>query len=162
MRLRAPRPDDLPALVGLERAAFGARAWSTEAVRDELDAVGTTRWVMVAGGEGSVDGYVDLMPAGDDADLVRVVVASERRRTGLGRALVSAALSHAASVGCRQVLLEVAADNDPAIALYLACGFVEIDRRPRYYEGRVDAVVMVRPVAATGDSVVDEKEVADA
>ena len=40
------------------------------------------------------------------------------------------------------MLLEVAADNDAAQALYASAGFVEIARRPGYYPGGRDAVVM--------------------
>jgi ribosomal-protein-alanine N-acetyltransferase len=139
-------PADLAALVALEADAFGAGAWSEQAVAAELALVGETRWVQVAEVEGRVVGYVDLMVAGDTADLTRVVVAPQRRRSGLGRRLVEAALAEAAALGCHQVLLEVAADNAAALATYVRCGFVEVSRRPRYYAGVVDALVLARPL----------------
>ena len=45
--------------------------------------------------------------------------------------------------GARQVFLEVRADNPVAQRLYASEGFVELGRRPRYYQpDDVDAVVM--------------------
>jgi ribosomal-protein-alanine N-acetyltransferase len=40
----------------------------------------------------------------------------------------------------------VAADNQPALALYRRFGFVETGRRPAYYEN-VDAVLMQRDLS---------------
>ena len=40
------------------------------------------------------------------------------------------------------MLLEVRADNRPALAFYAHHGFVEIDRRDRYYADGATAVVM--------------------
>ena len=60
------------------------------------------------------EGYVDL-----------VGVDESRRRTGLGRQLMLAGLSRLrGAAGLRQVNLSVAADNDPALALYDSLGFV--------------------------------------
>ena len=56
---------------------------------------------------------------------------------------ISAALAEAVRRGAAHVFLEVRADNPVAEALYLSEGFVELARRPRYYQpDDVDAVVM--------------------
>ena len=47
----------------------------------------------------------------------------EARRSGLGRALVEAALESARERGCVRIELDVDEDNAPALALYRACGF---------------------------------------
>ena len=96
-----------------------------------------------------VVGYAALSCNGDTADLLRVAVNPDRRRLGVARRLCDAIL---AGVGpaCTRVLLEVAADNPAAMALYSRLGFVEIDRRRRYYGGAVDAVVMERALPAAG------------
>ena len=44
------------------------------------------------------------------------------------------------------MLLEVRADNRGALAFYAEHGFVEIDRRLRYYRDGTDAVVMRLPL----------------
>ncbi len=50
-------------------------------------------------------------------------VVPERRRQGVGRALLAALLAEARAAGCRDVRLEVAAGNGPAQRLYEAGGF---------------------------------------
>ena len=142
LTLRTAAPADEPALAGLEREAMGAGAWRGEALAAELAAVPGTRWVVVADLDGTPVGYAVLMTAADTADVHRVAVADAHRRQGLGRLLLDALLGEAARRGCGDVLLEVAATNRPAIALYQAAGFVEISRRPRYYPHGVDALVM--------------------
>ena len=140
--LRPAGPADESALAVLEAEAMGSGGWSREALASELGAVPGTRWVVVADLDGASIGYAVLMTTADTADVQRVAVAEAHRRRGLGRQLLDALLSEAARRGCREVLLEVAATNRPAIALYQSAGFVEIARRPRYYAGSVDALVM--------------------
>jgi len=43
--------------------------------------------------------------------------------------------------GIKKIFLEVAADNDPARALYATNGFYQIGVRPKYYDG-TDAILM--------------------
>ncbi len=47
------------------------------------------------------------------------------RGTGLGRALVTAALERARERGCRRVELDTSEGNTPALALYHSLGFDE-------------------------------------
>jgi ribosomal-protein-alanine N-acetyltransferase len=44
--------------------------------------------------------------------------------------------------GADRLLLEVREDNAGALSFYAARGFVEVDRRPRYYRDGTTAVVM--------------------
>ena len=43
-------------------------------------------------------------------------------------------------------MLEVKANNNPAIGLYTNMGFRQIHIRPKYYEGNIDAIIMERSV----------------
>jgi ribosomal protein S18 acetylase RimI-like enzyme len=61
---------------------------------------------------------------------------------GLGRAVLEALLGEAVRRGCGQVLLEVRADNGPAMALYHSRGFEQIALRRGYYAPGADGVVM--------------------
>ena len=70
-----------------------------------------------------------------------LAVRPERRRRGLGQALVEAALADPASAGARRVYLEVRPSNLAARALYGSLGFTETGVRPRYY-GDEDALLM--------------------
>ena len=61
-------------------------------------------------------------------------VGKDRQRHGIGRRLVEALGRAAKKAEARQLFLEVAKDNGPALALYKALGFKEVGRRKSYYE----------------------------
>ena len=50
----------------------------------------------------------------------------------MGRALLATLLEEAAERGAARMVLEVADTNEPALAFYLASGFVEVARRRDY------------------------------
>jgi ribosomal-protein-alanine N-acetyltransferase len=147
--IRRADPTDLDTLASLERVVFGHDAWSPRSLEEELERVGHGRLLLVAADGCQVVGYAALSYNDDSADLLRVAVHPDRRRLGVARRLCDEIL---AGVGpaCTRVLLEVAADNLAATALYARLGFAEIARRRRYYGGSVDAVVMERVLPAAG------------
>jgi ribosomal-protein-alanine N-acetyltransferase len=149
MILRSATENDLEALAILETLVFGGQAWSRESVEGELSQLGDTRSALVADFLGEIVGYVVLMVIAGTADLTRIAVAPDHRRNGLGRELIDEAISEAASRGCEQVMLEVAADNVAAVNLYVDKGFREVTRRERYYAGDIDAIVMRRLLVET-------------
>jgi ribosomal-protein-alanine N-acetyltransferase len=88
-------------------------------------------------------GFVLAWRAADELHLTDLGVTATARRRGIGRVLVSELRREGELNGARVVLLEVRASNAAAIALYLALGFQELDRRARYYsDTNEDAVVM--------------------
>jgi ribosomal-protein-alanine acetyltransferase len=135
---------DRDAVADLERTCFGPDAWSASVVEAEL--AHPDRVVLVHESQGQVVAWVDLGVVADVADLHRVAVAPERRRGGLAGTLLRSGLDAVAARGAERVLLEVAADNDAAVALYAAHGFTPIARRRGYYAGGRDAVVMELPL----------------
>ena len=91
-----------------------------------------------------VVGYAGLAASPpDEAWINNVGVRRDFQRRGVGRALVDDLHAQAARVGARQILLEVAADNEPAQRLYASYGFEVIGRRRGYYQpSNTDALVM--------------------
>jgi len=132
--IRAATDEDLAAVHALEVELFGADAWSEQTLLATL----ARGRVLVAEDEVLL-GYVVLADAGEVADLERIGVRRDHQRAGLASALLDAALSDA---GRDRVLLEVRADNEPALAFYAWAGFIEIDRRRRYYRDGTDALVL--------------------
>ncbi len=141
MILRPAGAGDVAAVSALEEQLFRADAWSVGSVREEL--LGERRVAVVACEGDVVVGYAVTVAAGDVVDLQRVAVHPGRRRRGLARRLLDAALERTRG---DRVLLEVSAANQAALGFYAAEGFAEIDRRPRYYRDGSDAVVMSRPL----------------
>lgn len=140
--IRSARTSDAEALGALESEAFGSDAWSQAQIEAEL--VGATRQAVVAEAEGQIVGYAAISIAGDVADLTRIVVAEPHRRSGVASALMAALHEGASRAGAERILLEVAESNRPARELYQSHGYAEISRRPAYYAGAGDALVLGR------------------
>lgn len=141
--IRPAEEADLAALAALERQAFATDAWSEGSLRSELHQ--PDRTVLVDERDAVVVGYVDVGVVADVADLHRVAVAKAHRRQGTAGALLRAAHASAAARGATRVLLEVAADNEAALALYAAHGYARIARRRGYYGPGRDALVLEAP-----------------
>ena len=74
----------------------------------------------------AVVGYVAVRPLAAWSDHVgelRLVVHPERRREGIGRALAQRALLEAVRAGRRKVVVELAADQEHAVAMFASIGF---------------------------------------
>jgi len=59
----------------------------------------------------------------DDCHVEDVFVRDGARGSGLGRALVTAAIERARERGCRRLELDTAEENEPALRLYRSLGF---------------------------------------
>ena len=78
----------------------------------------------------------------EDCHIEDVFVRSDARGSGVGRAMVAAAILRARERGCRRLELDTAEENEPALALYRSLGFRSGGDEP----GRL-AVFMRRPIA---------------
>ena len=160
MEIRELTLGDLSVLMALERELFGNEAWLESSMRAELENP-NTYYVGIFDKE--LLGYAGLssVPASFSADIQTIGVATASQGRGLGRRLMELLMARALSVGAEQVLLEVRADNDPAISLYRSLGFEQIDLRKRYYQpSGTDALIMrvkVRqPIVLGIESTCDE------
>jgi ribosomal-protein-alanine N-acetyltransferase len=151
--LRPMRWWDVEAAAALERDLFAGTAWSPETFWSEL-ARPDSRWYTVATAGDVIIGYAGLMTSdGAEADVQTVAVAPSAQGRGLGSRLVGALVDEALRRGAGALLLEVAADNAGAIALYSSLGFERIAVRRGYYGPGGDAWVMrCRPLRGRGES----------
>jgi RimJ/RimL family protein N-acetyltransferase len=94
----------------------------------------------------------DSHPASSHVADLGLLVGQERRRQGIGRALLEAAMGWARDSGVLKLELHVFPHNGPAIALYEEFGFRREGYRARHYRrgdgGYVDAILMARDVAS--------------
>lgn len=148
VRLRPMRWWDVEKVAAVEPLLFGGNAWSAETFWSELAAPG--RWYVLAEEDGRLLGYAGSAVRGVDADVQTVAVHPDAQGRGTGGVLLRALVDRASRTGARSLLLEVRADNAPAIALYARHGFERIAVRRRYYQPEdVDAHVMrLRPIRA--------------
>lgn len=142
--LRELVPDDLSALLALERAnpstSWSAVQWAAALAEKTAAVLGI--WC-----EQELAGHAVLVSLGLDAELQAIMVAPRWRRRGLARRLLDGIIERAAGWGSETLLLEVRAGNDAALALYRRAGFVEDGYRRDYYPaldsgGREDACLM--------------------
>ena len=140
--VRIAVPGDVPAVAGLETRCLGADAWSEGLVREGIAGSLPTVVYLVAVARGRLVGHAVASMAGDIAELQRIAVDADSRRGGVATALLDAVLVAAGRTEADRLLLEVRADNRGALAFYARQGFVEIDRRARYYSDGATAVVL--------------------
>jgi len=129
VRLGPERCDAL--LAFFERLPDGDRTFIKEEVTDPdtvrswaTDSGPGGRWVAVDGDE--VTGYVAVRPLpgwSDHVGELRLVVAPSRRGSGLGRELARRGLVEAISSGLSKIVVEVVAEQGPALALFTDLGF---------------------------------------
>lgn len=89
-----------------------------------------------------------LRVVADEAELLTIATRPEHQRRGLARRCIAGWESDLRGRRVAEVFLEVAADNTPAQALYLACGFANCGLRRGYYP---------RPGAKAADAVLMRK-----
>ncbi len=143
VRFRRMRWWDIPAAAALERQLFQHDPWSVEMFWGELAWVPDTRYYRVAEDEtGRMVGYAGLMAVRDEGTIQTVGVHPDLHGSGLGHALLDELLAEATRRDCRQIFLEVRADNRPALGLYERFGFTTLGRRRDYYGPGVDALTM--------------------
>ncbi len=134
---------DLDEVMALERRIYSF-PWTRGNFSDSLDS-GHGAWLMKQGG--SLLGYAVMMQAHDEVQLLNISIAPERRRAGLGGALLRHLIASATARGAKRMLLEVRRSNSAGLALYRSHGFTAIGERRGYYpaeQGREDALVLAR------------------
>jgi ribosomal-protein-alanine N-acetyltransferase len=142
--VRTASPADVDAVVVLESENLGADAWSEALVREGLTGNLPTVRYLVAEVGGHVVGHAVASMAGEITELQRIAVDPEHRRSGVASALLDEVVALGITAQSDRVLLEVREDNTGALAFYAGRGFVEVDRRRRYYRDGATAVVLRR------------------
>lgn len=141
---------DVDAVARLETNCLGDDAWSRGLVEEGIGGrLPTVQYVVAREAPGGEPvGHAVVSVAGDIAELQRIAVAKPQRRKGIASLLLEAVVAQGGAAGADRLLLEVRADNTAALAFYATHGFVEIDRRPRYYRDGAEAVVLRLGLAA--------------
>lgn len=133
-QIRRARPEDLGALLMLERSAFNTDHLSRRQYRQHI--ASDTAAVLVASGPAGLLGkaVVFFNARHDIARLYSIAVSHAARGQGLGVVLLSAAERAARKHGSHRMRLEVSQENSGAIHLYESRGYRRIGERRGYYE----------------------------
>ena len=151
MILRAATADEAEVLAWTHALAFDD-PWPALDLKALIDSRGAFA-LAAETPEGDVAGFILCRSIAGEAEILTLAVDPAHRRLGVGAALTEAALGLAAATA-GSMFLEVAADNQGAIALYETAGFEPVGRRVRYYARRsgegADAIVMRRTLNSQG------------
>lgn len=145
--VRDLRWTDIARAHNIEVRSFPVDVWSVETFWSELAGVPDRRRYFAAitrdgDGRERLVGYGGLALGVPQCDIQTLVVAPTARGNGIGERLLVELLAAARARQCTVCHLEVRSDNEAAIALYEKHGFTPISRRPGYYGGEADAIVM--------------------
>lgn len=101
-----------------------------------------------------LQGFLLARIVADEAEVLSLGVAPPCQRHGLARRLLASLRDELQDKGAKRLFLEVAADNAPAVGLYLSFGFREVGRRRAYYARRgaaaADALVLALDLQVSG------------
>ena len=103
------------------------RPWRADEFADLLD---SGRTFLISHTNGFALGRI----AGPEAELLTIAVHPDAQNAGHGSRLVDDFLCKAATLGAKDIFLEVAENNPAAIALYLKSGFKEVAKRKEYFK----------------------------
>ncbi len=136
--IRPATPDDLPAILEIEREAANAAHWSRQVYEKVIDA----GVVLVADENGNAVGFICAREVAAEWEIENVVVAESSRRQGIAGVLLTELLERIRGRAGRAVHLEVRESNCPARRLYEKHGFTLAGRRRGYYQQpREDAIL---------------------
>jgi ribosomal-protein-alanine N-acetyltransferase len=136
------RKEDVAAISEIERAAF-SDPWSGRSFRDALEHP-SVYFGCARSDAGEVLGYVVAWFVADEGEIANLAVAPAGWGSGIGRALLDAALAEAKQRRIESVYLEVRDSNVRARRLYQSRGFEEVGRRAKYYRRPVEDAIVLR------------------
>jgi ribosomal protein S18 acetylase RimI-like enzyme len=163
--LRSIGPDDVAALTRfVSELPDGDRTFFKEGddpetvafwCRDERSG----RWIVEAP-DGRIRGYLAVIPGvgwSSHVGELRVVVAGDARRMGIGRALAHRGLLESVRRGLDKIVVEVVADKEGDIAMFTSIGFdaealLKNHIRDRHGETR-DLLILAHDVGEVRDSL---------
>lgn len=138
---RALRPEDAGAVAEILRKSPEAVFWAEASVREVLEWSGVLGLASEVRGE--VAGFLIARQVKEEAEVLNLAVAPEKRRKGEGGALLRAAVAEFCKRGVRRVFLEVRESNATGIAFYHKHSFSQAGRREGYYREPVEAAIVM-------------------
>ncbi|MGL4242505.1 MAG: ribosomal protein S18-alanine N-acetyltransferase [Beijerinckiaceae bacterium] len=131
--IRQAEMTDAPVIANLHAQSFD-RPWGLMEFERMLAEENIAAHVAAAATGGDrPEGFVLSRIAADEAEVLSIAVAPERRGEGVGRRLLEAHREVLLLSRVRVLFLEVEDSNVSALALYARQGFREVSRRQAYY-----------------------------
>jgi [ribosomal protein S18]-alanine N-acetyltransferase len=147
--IRLALPADAEPIAGMSREHIEAGLsfrWTPDRVQRAIEDRSCN--VAVIDDRAAIAAFGIMLYADETAHLALLAVSPTRRRQGLGTRILRWLELPARMAGILEVRLEVRADNPWAMDFYRRQGFIADITLRGYYEGRIDALRMIKPLAA--------------
>ena len=142
MIIRAAEQMDIDAIVRVENACFST-PWSIDAIKHEICENKLANFMIACDEENNIVGYIGIWTLLDECQINKIAVIPEKRKIGIGKAILNHVLEFTRDIGVKNWYLEVRESNTAAQALYRSAGFSSVGTRKNYYINPVeDAVLM--------------------
>ena len=146
VRVRKVKKGDIDRIIDIERSWHHLSHWSVDSYYRLLnDDSFTSSFVAEIDDDvrPRIAGFVIFHIAADVSEIYNIAVDSSHARSGIGWALMSAAIQESSRRKAEKVILEVRKSNNPAINFYLKFDFKIAGERKNYYSNPIeDAYVM--------------------
>lgn len=143
LRIRPATPDDIPAVLSLERAVASAAHWAELAYSQIFAPNFPARIALVLEDKShSLCGFVIARLASGECELENIAVSPSLQRAGAGTLLLQSLMAAARERNVHSIHLEVRESNNSARALYEKCHFESTGRRPKYYAKPEESAVL--------------------
>ncbi len=133
---------DIPAILELEAGSLSA--WNRKQLEEELKQASGFQFVVRNDVSGKVLAFLCGRIMADEAEILKLSVAADVRRKGLGRQLLDFALDYCGTKGVKNCFLELRASNAAAGKLYEKRGFIRVGSRKDYYNDPVEDAILLQ------------------
>jgi [ribosomal protein S18]-alanine N-acetyltransferase len=89
-------------------------------------------------------GFLCFRIVGEESEILSLAVHPQYRHLGLGKQLMGFYIGFCSRKNVKAYYLETNASNEAAISLYQSFSYHAIGRRPKYYQAKEDALLMMR------------------
>ena len=142
IKIREMNADDVSEVMKIERASFN-EPWAEIHFYFDLYSKVAHNWV--AESKSELCAYVCFWKIEDEVHINNIVVKETNRRQGIAQKLLDKMTDFAQKNSVKTMTLEVNEHNMSAQAFYKKNGFIEVGRRPKYYEyDQADALILTK------------------
>jgi ribosomal-protein-alanine N-acetyltransferase len=137
--------EDLEQVLSIE-ASSSVSPWSKKMFVEELRNPVAYCFVMKDGGlpEHQIVGFICFRNIRDESELLNIAVHPQHRQLGIGKNLMQFYIDYCKPMQIKSYYLEVNASNSTAIHLYKLFSFQPMGMRKRFYQGKFDALLMIK------------------
>lgn len=140
MNIRRACRKDYPFFVKIESQYPSIPNWSEDSfIREENNPHSVT---LTAEEDGKVLAFLNFWLLRPNVEVNLIVVDKSFLRRGIASKLFTKMREYAKKSLCKRILLEVSTENKTALSFYLREGFIIEGKRPKFYNGGTDALLL--------------------